>query len=124
MSSDDLDLSRVGRVRQNYVSSNAVIPKFIATCSTVFVHVLTSKLISHVENVLLIVGSTKCIPNRNVCYCTGCRFRNRKSNSVSGVGASEGVDDSVSVEDRHGNGPLERVTQGDHLPTNEDGGSR
>lgn len=39
-----------------------------------------------------------------------------------GVGISEAVD-SVSVEDSRGNGPLEWATRGDHLPTNECGGS-
>jgi len=93
-------------------------------CCAVFFHVLTSKLIPHLENILHIIGSTKSIPNKNVCYCTGCRSGNRTSNGMPGVGASEGVDDSVSVEDRRGNGPLGRATRGDHLPTNDGGGSR
>lgn len=83
---------------------------------------LTFKVIALAEKVFLIVGSIKCMPNKNICYCAGCRSGDRKWNSMPGVGASEGVDDSVSVEDSLDNGPLGRTTQGGHLPTNEGGG--
>lgn len=43
---------------------------------------------------------------------------------MPGVGASEGTDDSVSVEGHRGNGSIGRAKRGDRLLTNERGGSR
>lgn len=96
MSSGDPDLSRAGRVCQNCTILLLRVAASFSMCSR-------PNLISHAGNVLHIVGSTRSIPKKNVCYSTDCRSGNMESNGMPGVGASEGVDDFVSVEGRRGN---------------------
>lgn len=94
------------------------IPVFGAGWYVVVSRVLTCKLTSHVQMVLYIVGSTESMSHKNVCFCEGCRSGNMKLNGIPCADGSEGVDNSVSVEDCCGNGPLGGPTRGDHLPTN------